>query len=43
MINEDIKQIIEKMLNNGKKVQLEYNDKAKEMKVLEVTVKKIKI
>lgn len=43
MINDDIKKMIEKMLNNGKKVQLEYNDKAKEMKVLEVTVKKIKI
>ena len=33
MINDDIKKMIEKMLNNGKKVQLEYNDKAKEMKV----------
>lgn len=43
MINDDIKKMIEKMLNNGKKVQLEYNDKAKEMKVLEVTVKKIKL
>ena len=43
MINDDIKQMIEKMLNSGKKVQLEYNNKAKEIKLLEVTVKKIKI
>ena len=43
MINDDIKKMIEKMLNNGKKVQLEYNNKAKEIKLLEVTVKKIKL
>ena len=43
MINEDIKQMIEKMLNSGKKVQLEYNDKAKEIKLFEVIVRKIKI
>lgn len=43
MIKDDIKQTIEKMLNSGKKVQLEYNDKTNELKLLEVTVKKIKL
>lgn len=43
MINDAIKTMVEKMLNQGKKIQLEYNDKTNEIKLLEVTVKRIKL
>lgn len=43
MINDNIKTMVEKMLNQGKKVQLEYNDKTNEIKLLEINVKKIKL
>lgn len=34
---------IDKMLNSGKKVQLEFDRKRKELRFFEVSVKKIKI
>lgn len=34
---------IDKMLNSGKKVQLEYDRKRQELRFFEVTVKKIKV
>lgn len=34
---------IDKLLNSGKKVQLEYDRKRQELRFFEVTVKKIKI
>lgn len=34
---------IDKMLNSGKKVQLEFDKKRQELRFFEVTVKKIKI
>jgi len=43
MINDSIKETVEKLLKGGKKVQLEYNDKTNEIKLLEVIVKKIKL
>lgn len=34
---------IDKMLNSGKKVQLEFDKKRKELRFFEVSIKKIKI
>lgn len=34
---------IDKLLNSGKKVQLEYDRKRQELRFFEVTVKKIKV